>query len=76
MKVMTTPFSSDFRRHDISNAIWNKIEPILPGRRGSWGGIAKDNRRFVNAVCRVFRTGAPWLEACIDEPDNGMAHGG
>ena len=38
------------RRHDISDEVWAKIEPHLPGRKGSWGGIAGDNRSFINAV--------------------------
>ena len=38
------------RRHDISDGAWALIEPHLPGQRGQWGGIAKDNRLFINAV--------------------------
>ena len=30
------------RRHDISDKVWEKPEPFLPGRPGSWGGIAHD----------------------------------
>ena len=33
------------RRHDISDEKWKVIEPLLPGREGMWGGIAKDNRQ-------------------------------
>ena len=38
------------RRHDISDRIWRLFEPHLPGRKGLWGGIARDNRTFINAV--------------------------
>ena len=38
------------RRHDISDRTWALLEPHLPGRKGVWGGIAKDNRLFINAV--------------------------
>lgn len=50
------------RRHDISDMVWNKLEPLLPGRKGSWGGIAKDNRLFINAVFWILRTGCPWRD--------------
>ena len=50
------------RRHDITDTVWNLLEPHLPGREGSWGGIAEDNRRFVNAVFWIVRTGAPWRD--------------
>ncbi len=46
-------------RHDISDKVWALLEPHLPGQRGRWGGIAWDNRCFINAVFWVLRTGAP-----------------
>ena len=48
--------------HDISDEFWQKLEPLLPGRKGSWGGKAQDNRRFINAVFWILRTGAPWRD--------------
>ena len=50
------------RRFDLSDRAWNLVEFLLPGRRGQWGGIARDNRLFLNAVFRVIRTGAPWRD--------------
>jgi len=50
------------RRHDISDKIWEKLEPHLPGRLGSVGRLAKDNRLFINAVFWIIRTGAPWRD--------------
>jgi transposase len=49
-------------RHDISDEKWAFLAPRLPGRRGQWGGIAHDNRRFINAVFWILRTGAPWRD--------------
>ena len=54
------------RRHDISDRVWELLEPHLPGRDGSWGGRAKDNRRFINAVFWILRTGAPWRDLPAD----------
>ena len=50
------------RRHDISDRMWELLEPHLPGRRGAWGRVALDNRRFINAVIWILRTGAPWRD--------------
>ena len=50
------------RRHDMRDEVWRLLQPLLPGQRGQWGGIAEDNRRFVNAVFWVLRTGAPWRD--------------
>ena len=52
----------DYRRHDISDRAWNLLEPHLPGRPGAWGRVAKDNRKFINAVVWILRTGAPWRD--------------
>lgn len=56
-------------RHDISDEFWKKLEPLLPGRKGSWGGVAQDNRRFINAVFWILRTGAPWRDLPPDYGD-------
>ena len=57
------------RRHDISDHAWELLEPLLPGRPGSWGGIARDNRLFVNAVFWILRTGALWRDLPPDYGD-------
>ena len=48
------------RRHDISGAVWEKLEPHLSGREKSRGGKAHDNRPFTEAVFWTMRTGEPW----------------
>jgi transposase len=60
---------SAHRRHDISDRMWLLLEPHLPGRVGSWGGIAQDNRCFINAVFWILRTGAPWRDLPPDYGD-------
>ena len=49
-------------RHDISDALWNLIEPHRIGQKGTHGGNAKDTRMFINAVFLILRTGAPWRD--------------
>ena len=53
---------SALHRHDITDRVWKLLEPHLPGRAGVWGGRAEDNRRFLNAVFLILRTGAPWRD--------------
>ena len=50
------------RRHDISDSVWELLEPHLPGRKGTRGVTARDNRCFLNAVFWILRTGAPWRD--------------
>ena len=47
-------------RHAISDADWDRIRHLLPGQPGQHGGVAEDNRRFIDAVLWVARTGAAW----------------
>jgi len=47
-------------RHAISDADWDRIKDFLPGQPGQHGGVAKDNRCFIDAVLWIARTGAAW----------------
>jgi transposase len=38
---------------------WERIKDLLPGRHGSVGVTARDNRLFVEAV---YRAGIPWRD--------------
>ena len=57
------------RRHDISDRLWELLEPHLLGRDGTRGVTARDNRRFINAVFWILRTGAPWRDLPPDYGD-------
>jgi putative transposase len=46
----------------LKQAQWRKIESLLPGRQGSSGAKAGDNRRFIEALLWIMRTGAPWRD--------------
>jgi len=50
------------RRHELSDEQWIRLEPLLPGRKGHPGRAGQDNRRFLNAVFWVAKTGAPWRD--------------
>ena len=49
-------------RHELTDAQWKQIEPLLPGKAGDPGRTAADNRLFVNAVLYVLKTGIPWAD--------------
>ena len=53
---------STHRRHDIPDHVWKLLEPHLLGRKGTWEGDVRNNRRFINAVLWILRTGAPWRD--------------
>ena len=58
-----------YHRHDISDRVWELLEPHLPGREGTRGVTARDNRCFLNAVFWILRTGAPWRDLPPDYGD-------
>lgn len=52
----------DQERFGVSDAVWAKIAPLLPGKASDRGVTAKDNRLFLEAVLWRVRTGAPWRD--------------
>ena len=50
------------RRYGLSDRQWETISGLLPGRVGSVGATAKDNRLFVEAVLWKYRAGVPWRD--------------
>src|ERR1051325_5771045 len=48
------------RRFEISDADWERIKELLPGKACDAGRSAADNRMFVNAVMHVAYTGIAW----------------
>ena len=49
-------------RHEITDAEWDRIKHLLIGQPGQHGGVANDNRQFINAVLWIARTGAAWRD--------------
>jgi transposase len=68
-----TIFVSDqpaaYHRHDLSDHAWELLSAHLPGQAGQWGGLARDNRRFLNGVFWILRTGSPWRDLPPDYGD-------
>lgn len=60
------------REHCLRDDQWLRIKDILPGRAGSVGVTAANNRRFVDAVLYRYRTGIPWrdLPECLGDWNN------
>ena len=50
------------RRYEITDEQFERIRPLLSGKTGDPGRTAADNRRFINAVLWIARTGAPWAD--------------
>jgi transposase len=50
------------RRDGLRDDQWERIKDLLPGREGSVGVTAADNRLFVEAVLYRYRAGIPWRD--------------
>jgi len=50
------------RRFELSDEQWQVIGPQLPPERGRKARPARNNRRMVNAMLWILRTGAPWRD--------------
>lgn len=50
------------KRYELTDRQWQRIQDLLPGRAGTVGVTAKDNRQFVNAVLWILRSGSPWRD--------------
>lgn len=49
-------------RYGLRDEQWERIRDLLPGREGSVGVTAKDNRLFIEAIIYRYRTGIPWRD--------------
>jgi transposase len=56
----------DRDRFVVSDAAWEKIASLLPGKASDRGVTAKDNRLFLEAVLWRVRTGLPWRDLPSD----------
>jgi len=49
-------------RRALTDEQWQRIEPVIPGKKGDKGRHGADNRLFVDAVLWLVRAGAPWRD--------------
>jgi transposase len=50
------------RRYGLRDDRWDRIQELLPGRPGTAGVTASDNRLFVEALLYRYRAGIPWRD--------------
>ena len=50
------------RRYGLRDDQWDRIKDLLPGRPGTEGRPAHNNRLFVEAVLYRYRAGVPWRD--------------
>ena len=46
-------------RFVLDQQMWSKLEPLLPEPKGRHGN---NDRLFLEGVCWIIRTGAPWRD--------------
>lgn len=53
---------SSSRCQSLSDAEWERIEPLLPSNAGRRGHPFTQNRRVVEGIIYRYRTGMPWRD--------------
>lgn len=49
-------------KRELRDDQWLRIKELLPGKKSDAGRTAKNNRKFVDAVLWIARTGSQWRE--------------
>jgi transposase len=50
------------RRHELSDAQWARLAPLLPPQRPATGRPAHDHRTIINGILWRLATGVPWRD--------------
>ena len=50
------------KRYELTQAQWERVAPMLPGKASDPGRTGGDNRLFVNGCLWVLRSGAHWRD--------------
>jgi len=56
------------RRHELTDAVWAVLEPLLPVERRRCGRPWAEHRRVSDGMLRVLATGVPWRDAPRSSP--------
>ena len=53
----------NMKRHELSEAQWNRLKDLLPPEKKPHGGRpGKSNREMLNAILYWLNTGVPWRD--------------
>ncbi|WP_390871065.1 transposase [Streptomyces malaysiensis] len=63
-------------RHDLTNAQWAKLEPLLPAGKKSGRPPVHTKRQLIDGIRWRTRAGAPWRDVPERYGPWGTAHGG
>jgi transposase len=50
------------KRHDLTDAEWSRLDPLLPSTKPRRGGRWADHRTVINGIFFRTRTGTPWRD--------------
>ena len=53
-------------RRVLSDAQWERVAPLLPGKPGDPGRSGNNNRLFLEGVLWIARTGSPWRDLPVE----------
>ena len=49
-------------RHELTDAAWRRLAPLLPPQRPRTGRPARDHRTMIDAMLWLSKTGVPWRD--------------
>ena len=49
-------------RIGLTDEQWDQIAPLLPGKAGDRGRTGADNRKTIEGILYIVRTGSPWRD--------------
>ena len=61
-RIFNILWYSQFLFNVLELLVFQRIEGLLPRKKGDTEAIAKDNRLFVEAELRIVRTGNTWRD--------------